>query len=210
MARAWNSKCIPYEHGLEQRTSYTVLSVRKFAGVGLNKVTDPINIPPPDITTKEKDGSAYRGLWVGMFLPTINVDKVLVRPTKGSSIQKSGNVTVLATAANAARVVVDITSAQNKYYALVNPEDGLCAGYRVTGTDVFFFDEFRDDKVTADAYREAASTNLITAWKDTYQTNVAKKAKESNRVQKLSEQVAGNVSLNVPWRDNIQNEVEAL
>lgn len=146
-------------------------------------------IPSPDITTKEKDGFAHRGLWVGMCLPTINADEVLVKPTKGRTINQSTDVTVLATAENAARVVVDITSGQTKNYALVNPGHGLCTGYRVTAVDVSFFDELIDAHVAADTHRETASTDLIKRWKETHQTNVAKKAKDSNRV---------NVSLNVP------------
>ena len=121
-------------------------------------------------SAEERGPTGTQCVWVGM-LPT-EAEKYTVNelkktgsaPKKGASIGSS-NAHVVEYDANAIRIVCVLAHMQNKYYALVDEEDGLFAARRVGVDHVFFFASFRDDKVNAREKREAEWSKKIKDFK---------------------------------------------
>jgi len=210
---AFNSKGIPYDHGIQDRVPFTTLSVRKLSSHSLNTNADTnITIPPLALTDEEKNGADNRAIWVGMALPATDISKTqgLVLPPKRSSIDMATDVTVIPTDPQALRVVVGIKTTQNKFCALVNPERGVCEGLRVKLSDVFFFTEFRDDRDTAEAQRESGWSLTITKWKAEVMAEKTSQTKANRRVQDDRTRSANMSKLHVPWKESIRNQIQAL
>lgn len=117
---AFNSKGIPYDHGIQDRVPFTTLSVRKLSSHSLNTNADTnITIPPLALTDEEKNGADNRAIWVGMALPATDISKTqgLVLPPKRSSIDMATDVTVIPTDPQALRVVVGIKTTPGTNFA---------------------------------------------------------------------------------------------
>jgi hypothetical protein len=70
-------------------------------------------------------------------------------PQKGGSVNQNSGYTKLEFHPNALRIIAPFGRDNANYYALVNPQDGLCTGYHTPIEEVFFFKEFRDDTSTS-------------------------------------------------------------
>ncbi|KAL9039732.1 MAG: hypothetical protein Q9180_002353 [Flavoplaca navasiana] len=162
---AYTTTNIPYDHGVRHRGKLTTMYVKKLSSNGINSGTERFRVPQLIHSQQELEGPGSLVLW---------------------SVKDGKNVTVIPTQPDALRFVVSPKAAQNKYYGLVNKQDGLCEGLRVDSKEVFFFEEFRDDDLPAEI---------------AHQEDTARDQKERSFVATY---------LEVPFENDIKNQVRAL
>ena len=204
---AYNTRAIPYDHGITNRVQYLTLKANKLSSKALANLTEALVAPPLTLTPEEQSlQGGVRVVWVGMCLPKVDPKAIngFVLLSKRTSITTGNNTTVIPTHPGALRVVVDLRSAQNKFSALVNQDNGLCEGFRVNLKDCYFFDEFRDDGLTSDAQREASWANKVREWRV---SSTAKDSNEDTRQASTRSIVANYVD--VPRQHSFKNEIAA-
>lgn len=101
----------------------------------------------PHKKEKETNTTAQKVLWVGMR-PTTAAKYTSVGDGKGHAVgaDNTRSDRIVSYDENALRVVVPFGKTNVNYFALIDPaESMLCEGLIIDKTEVFFFEEYRDD-----------------------------------------------------------------
>src|ERR1700722_2278381 len=120
---------------------YTQAALRLIAVQGKNAQTDSQDVEDEEPASKKRRAN--------------------LTPKKGGSVNQNSGYTKLEFDPNALRVIAPFGRDNANYYALVNPQDGLCTGYQTPIEEVFFFNEFRDDTSTSFKNRVACCGRIV-------------------------------------------------
>ncbi|KAL8796626.1 MAG: hypothetical protein Q9195_001016 [Heterodermia aff. obscurata] len=204
---AYNYKGIPYDHQVDAYVPHTQIAVRKFSSAFALKDSHTKEVPSLDLTEAERNESDFKILWIGLYIDGPLDPSGHVLPMKGASINSGTMVTVHRTNERALRVGVDIRSGgQNKLYALINQVSGLCEAVRLPASEVFFFPEFRNDDLTAEALRASA-------WGSTIRVALAgigAKAAATKKARQRTQTHGEENSNQEPFKEDVRNSVRAL
>ncbi|KAF2143350.1 uncharacterized protein K452DRAFT_317509 [Aplosporella prunicola CBS 121167] len=166
---AFNVSAYGYDHGIKDRKPYQVIRVSGVSSAPLTSIQNTV-AATEYVSKEEVDLSAGSegalAVVVGMVprgfnqYTTEEINKRIDQygpneldkkhAPKGSTIADLTTFPLIETDPQALRVVVPLRNCPfTMAYALVNPVNGLCQGYKISKRDIFFFKEFRDDMLNS-------------------------------------------------------------
>lgn len=171
----YNVGGIGYDHGIPDRQTHQQLGIRRLTGKqydGQGRGSSP-SVRPSEEELAETS-TLPTVLWVGMmpveapkYRTKANKSKAtpanaaLAKSNRGKSIAE-GTLTILDHDPKALRVGVSLKVEKSvAFYVLIDQQDGLCETALIDLEEVFYFEEFRDDTLTAVEHRRKQWNALI-------------------------------------------------